>query len=99
MAATFRNSLQMTAPTIGSPWSSIRASARRRPGQRLDQPPCRPHPFEELIKAWLPISSALNCQKLSTAQADLYPLGLPSPALESLGFVPELIRHHSRRGD
>jgi hypothetical protein len=48
--------------------------------------------FEELSKAWVPLTIALNSLNRSMGQRDLYPFVLPELALRKLRFVHEVVR-------
>lgn len=43
--------------------------------------------FDQLVAAWLPLTSALNCLNRSMGLPDSYPFVLSAPAIEKLRFV------------
>jgi len=47
--------------------------------------------FDDLGRAWTPLTIALNCLNQSMGLADLYPFVLPEPALRKIRFVHDLI--------
>jgi hypothetical protein len=53
--------------------------------------PYRAPGIEPLMKAWLPLTFAVNSLNRSMGQPDLYPFVLSPPAVEKLGFVRDVI--------
>ncbi len=49
-------------------------------------------PFEQIFKAWLPLTFAVNSLNRSLGQPDLYPFVLPPRAVEKLDFVHRVIK-------
>ena len=54
--------------------------------------PYRARRFDRLIRAWLPLTIAINSLNRSMGQPDLYPFVLSEPAVAKLGFVHDLVR-------
>lgn len=51
----------------------------------------RPVPFDQIIRAWLPLTFALNSLNRSIGQPDAYPFILSAPVVEKLGFIHKLV--------
>ncbi|UOM36498.1 putative zinc-binding peptidase [Acuticoccus sp. I52.16.1] len=49
-----------------------------------------------LLKAWVPVTVAMNAINRSMGQPDLYPFVLSTPVEQKLGFVHRLIRAHAQ---
>ena len=47
--------------------------------------------FDSLIRAWLPLTYAVNSLNRSMGQPDLYPFALAPPVVDKLRFVHELV--------
>jgi hypothetical protein len=47
--------------------------------------------FEEILGEWLPLTYALNALNRSMGRRELYPFVLPTPVVEKLGFIHELV--------
>lgn len=52
--------------------------------------------IDEILKAWVPVTVALNAINRSMGQPDLYPFVLSKPVEEKLAFVHNLIRTHAK---
>ena len=48
--------------------------------------------IQELIKVWLPVSTALNSLSRTMGKDELYPFVLSPPVIEKLGFMQLLVR-------
>lgn len=48
--------------------------------------------IQELIKVWLPVSTALNSLSRTMGKDELYPFVLSPPVIEKLGFMHKLVR-------
>lgn len=59
--------------------------------------PYRVRNVKRLIKAWMPLSVALNALNRSMGQPDSYPFSLPEPVQIKLGFVHDLVRAAHKR--
>lgn len=53
--------------------------------------PYRTADFASVMRAWTPLTIAINCLNRSMGQPDLYPFVLPAPAVDKLAFVRDLI--------
>ena len=53
--------------------------------------------IDQLMKAWLPLSAALNSFNRSMGHRDLYPFVLAPPVVEKLGFIHGLVTDHGRK--
>lgn len=58
--------------------------------------PHQPVPMERLIKAWLPLTYAVNCLNRSMGQPDLYPFILPQPVIDKMAYIHRLIHRPER---
>jgi hypothetical protein len=58
---------------------------------RVDFDAYRPAPFDRLLRAWLPLTYAMNALNRSVGQPDFYPFVLPPPAVDKLAFVHALV--------
>ena len=47
--------------------------------------------FDALVKAWLPLTVAVNSLNRSMGQPDLYPFALTPGTIEKVRFVHELV--------
>jgi hypothetical protein len=47
--------------------------------------------MDVLIRAWLPLTYAVNCLNRSMGQPDLYPFVIPSMVVEKMAFIHRLI--------
>ena len=54
--------------------------------------PYRTQDFDALVRAWVPLTVALNSLNRSMGQPDVYPFALSPPAIDKLRFIHELIR-------
>jgi hypothetical protein len=64
------------------------------PGQTLaSTPPGEPSevPFEEVLAAWMPLSTVLNAIGRSMGRDDLYPFTLAAPVIAKLEFVHDCL--------
>ena len=62
----------------------------------MDFDPHRSRDVMQLIDAWLPLAFAVNSLNRSMGQPDLYPFILSTPAIEKLGFIPQLVHEPDR---
>ncbi|HZF33111.1 MAG TPA: putative zinc-binding metallopeptidase, partial [Candidatus Angelobacter sp.] len=53
--------------------------------------------FAALVRAWLPLTYALNSLNQSMGQAAFYPFVLVPPVMEKLRFIHDVIRRSSIR--
>lgn len=53
--------------------------------------PHQPVGMDVLIRAWLPLTYAVNCLNRSMGQPDLYPFVIPSMVVEKMAFIHRLI--------
>jgi hypothetical protein len=60
-------------------------------GVSIDFDPCRQTDFDVLVRAWLPLTYAVNSLNHSVGQPDLYPFVLAPMVLGKLRFVHGLI--------
>jgi hypothetical protein len=58
---------------------------------QLDFGPYRVDRVETLVRAWLPLTIALNSINRSIGHGDVYPFVLPPSAVQKLGFIHDLI--------
>jgi len=58
----------------------------------IEGDPYRARKFDRLIRAWLPLTTAINSLNRSMGQPDLYPFVLSEPAVAKLAFVHDLVR-------
>ena len=54
--------------------------------------PYRTRNFDRLVKAWLPLTVAVNSLNRSMGQPDLYPFALTPATIEKLRFIHDLVR-------
>jgi hypothetical protein len=54
--------------------------------------PYRARDFDRLVKAWLPLTIAVNSLNRSMGQPDLYPFALTPATIEKLRFIHALVR-------
>jgi hypothetical protein len=54
--------------------------------------PYRTKNFDRLVKAWLPLTVAVNSLNRSMGQADLYPFALTPATIDKLRFIHDLVR-------
>jgi hypothetical protein len=59
---------------------------------RPDFEPYSANTIDELVRAWIPLTVAINGVNRSMGQPDLYPFVLSRPVMAKLGFVHGLIR-------
>jgi hypothetical protein len=57
--------------------------------------PHQPVEMDVLIRAWLPLTYAVNCLNRSMGQPDLYPFVIPSMVVEKMAYIHRLIHSHS----
>lgn len=57
----------------------------------IDFDPCNQHDFDALIRAWLPLTYAVNSLNHSVGQPDLYPFVLAPQVMGKLRFVHGLV--------
>ena len=53
-----------------------------------------PIPFDELMDRWGPLPFAINSINRGMGLPDLYPFVIPSPAIDKLRFIHEIIGHY-----
>lgn len=72
---------------------SVRPRAGRDPALNVtvDFDPCQPCDFDTLIRAWLPLTYAVNSLNHSVGQPDLYPFVLAPQVMGKLRFVHGLV--------
>jgi hypothetical protein len=58
---------------------------------KIDFDPHRNGPWEPVIKAWLPLTFAMNSLARSMGANDLYPFILSSAVIDKLGFIHDLV--------
>jgi hypothetical protein len=54
--------------------------------------PYRAHSADELLRAWIPLTIAINGINRSMGQPDLYPFVLSNPVMKKLQYIQELIQ-------
>jgi hypothetical protein len=59
---------------------------------RINLDPYRVEDLDRLVRAWLPLTYAVNSLNRSMGQPDLYPFVLSPVAIDKLGFVHALVR-------
>jgi hypothetical protein len=64
-------------------------------GQALDNP-YREDDFDALLKAWLPLTEAVNEINRSMGMSDVYPFVLTPPVIGKLHFVHVIVRKAAR---
>ena len=79
-----------TAQAYGINVNASFQSAKQKTDWRFD--PYRASSAEELIRAWVPLTIAINGLNRSMGQPDLYPFVLSPPVLEKLQYVHQLIQ-------
>jgi hypothetical protein len=57
--------------------------------------PYRAHSVDELVRAWIPLTVAINGVNRSMGQPDLYPFVLSKPVVEKLGYIHALVQAHA----
>ncbi|PYE85568.1 zinc-binding metallopeptidase family protein [Pseudoroseicyclus aestuarii] len=65
---------------------------------QVDFDPMRLQEVAPLMRAWVPVSTALNALNRAMGQADIYPFVLPEPAVEKIGFVQRLVQEARDQG-
>lgn len=65
----------------------------------VDFDPYRQDHFDTLIRAWLPLTCALNNLNYSMGQPDFYPFVLGSTVIEKLRFVHHLVRQAGAKAE
>jgi len=70
----------------------------RNPAQRveLNLEPYFAASAEQLIRAWIPLTVAINGVNRSMGQPDLYPFVMSKPVVQKLEFVHELIHRRQQ---
>jgi hypothetical protein len=58
-----------------------------------------PHSFDDLIKAWIPLTVALNSMNRTFGLTDCYPFVLTKAAIDKLRFVHDLVEEQRARLD
>jgi len=53
--------------------------------------PYRMRDVDQMLKAWVPMSLAINAINRSMGQPDLYPFVMPPPVVEKLSFIANLV--------
>ena len=69
--------------TTASPTVNIDVVGRRRP------------PFDQIIDRWFPLTYVLNNLNRGMGLRDAYPFVLPTPVIEKLRFIHDIIGHAS----
>jgi len=80
-----------TAQAYGINVNASFQSANQRSDWRFD--PYRANSAEELIRAWVPLTVAINGLNRSMGQPDLYPFVLSPPVMVKLQYIHELIQN------
>ena len=62
-----------------------------------DFEPYSAHSVDELIRAWTPLTVAINGVNRSMGQPDLYPFVLSTPVIAKLEFIHDTIRPRRKR--
>jgi hypothetical protein len=62
-----------------------------------DLDPHRHVDMARLVRAWLPLTYAVNCLNRSMGQPDLYPFVLPEPVVEKMDYIHRLIQKAARQ--
>jgi hypothetical protein len=76
------------APRVASPTDTTLLSAK------VDFDPYGEVTIEDLIDAWLPVTSAVNSLNRCMGATDLYPFVLSVPAIGKLDYIHQLVRGH-----
>ena len=58
----------------------------------IDFDPYDPPDLGSLVRAWLPLTAAVNSLNRSMGQPDLYPFALTPATIEKLRFIHDLVR-------
>lgn len=90
--STFETALSYDM-TIGAPPNNAQAI----PASGRD--PYLHMPFDEIIRAWLPLTYAVNSLNRSMGLADFYPFVLTTGVRAKLRFVHDIVREVQRTGD
>jgi hypothetical protein len=100
-AETFAHFLHVVDTLETARAFGLKISPRIRKEQELsaevDFDPYRSPDIETLMRAWLPLTFAVNSLNRSMGQPDLYPFVLSPLAVQKLGFVREVVAR-ARRG-
>jgi len=80
-----------TAQAYGINVNASFQSANQKSDWRFD--PYRANSAEELIRAWVPLTVAINGLNRSMGQPDLYPFVLSPPVMVKLQYIHELIQN------
>jgi hypothetical protein len=82
---------------------AFRVSATPEMGQGLELT-AAPHfdpylsaPFDDLMRAWFPLTYMVNSLNRSMGQPDLYPFVMPAPVIDKLAFIHRLVRDTAGR--
>ncbi len=75
----------------------VARSNQRKAGSDIDFDPYSADSAAQLVKAWVPVTVAINAINRSMGQPDLYPFVLSKPVLEKLEFIHGLI--HADRSE
>ncbi len=100
-AETFAHCLHIIDTLETAEAFGIRIEAGTPSGQRalaaaIDFDPYDAPDFDMLVRAWLPLTFAVNSLNRSMGQPDLYPFVLTRAVIDKLGFVYDLIRAERR---
>ena len=85
-----------TAQAYGINVNASFQSAKQKTDWRFD--PYRANSAEELVRAWTPLTVAINGLNRSMGQPDLYPFVLSPPVMVKLQYVHELIQQAASSG-
>ena len=85
-----------TAQAYGINVNASFQSAKQKTDWRFD--PYRANSAEELVRAWVPLTVAINGLNRSMGQPDLYPFVLSPPVMVKLQYVHELIQQAASAG-
>ena len=85
-----------TARAYGMTLRPVPAGAEPEPALRANR--LNLHAFDDLMKAWIPLTVALNSMNRSFGMPDCYPFVLTETAIAKLRFVHEIVEGHARAG-
>ncbi len=63
----------------------------------VDFPAYREKSLDRLMRAWLPVTTAVNSLNRSMGQPDLYPFVVPAPVLEKFRYIHNLVRDTAKK--
>ncbi len=89
-----------TAASLGLSLQPVDAEGRSAAGlaATLDFDPYEAPDIETIIRAWMPLTVAMNNLNRSMGQPDLYPFVLSAPVIRKLGFIHTLLRESRAAG-